>query len=340
MFPRKTLFILGAGASTEIGLPLGGGLASVIASKMDVRFEMGHRPIGTGDFDLYSRICAVHDQETSEYLEAAWLIRDGIHFARSIDDFLDMHRANPFVVKYGKVAIVKSVLEAENQSIMNYTDANGIPAFSPARFAGTWYTKLMQVLGPGIPRENVKDIFNQVSFVVFNYDRCLEFFLPNALQGLYGIRESEAIDICGALDIVHPYGVIDTSVRYGSTQANHIALADGIKTYTEQIGDPEIIDAISDKIEKAETIVFLGFAYHDQNMKLLEPVRKFPRRKPIYGTAFGMSDSDVGIVSNQIEDWLPGLSVRISMPKTTRIENKLKCAELFDHYAKSFTAGN
>ena len=75
-------------------------------------------------------------------------------------------------------------------------------------------------------------------------------------------------------------------------------------------------------------------------MKLLEPVRKFPTRKPIYGTAFGMSDSDVGIASNQIEDWVPGLSVRISMPKTTRIENKLKCAELFDHYAKSFTAGN
>src|SRR5260221_230572 len=221
MFHRKTLFILGAGASAEIGLPLGGGLASVIASKMDVRFEMGHRPIGTGDFDLYSRICAVHHQETSEYQEAAWLIRDGIHFARSIDDFLD---------------------------------------------------------------------------------------------------------------IVHPYGVIDTSVRYGSTQANHIALADGIKTYTEQISDPKIMDAISDKIEKAETIVFLGFAYHDQNMKLLEPVRKFPKRKPIYGTAFGMSDSDVGIVSNQIEDWVPGLSVRISTPKTTRIENGLKCAELFDYY--------
>ena len=69
MFHRKTLFILGAGASAEIGLPVGGGLASVIASKMDVRFEMGHRPIGTGDFDLYSRICAVHDQETSEYLK-------------------------------------------------------------------------------------------------------------------------------------------------------------------------------------------------------------------------------------------------------------------------------
>jgi hypothetical protein len=339
MFHRRTLFILGAGASAEIGLPLGGGLASVIARKMDVRFETGNQT-GTGDFDLYTRICTADPQDTSVYQKAAWLIRDGIHFARSIDDFLDMHRANPFVVKYGKVAIVKSVLEAENQSIMDYRDANGIPTFSPARFAGTWYTKLMQMLGPGIPREDVKDIFNRVSFVVFNYDRCLEFFLPNALQRLYGIREIEAIEICRSLDIIHPYGVIDTSVQYGSNQANYFALADGIKTYTEQISDPKITDAISDRVEKSEVIVFLGFAYHDQNMRLLEPVHKFPRRKPIYGTAFGMSDSDVGIISNQIEDWTSLEPVLIPKPKIALIENKLKCAELFDYYAKSFAAKN
>jgi hypothetical protein len=252
-----------------------------------------------------------------------------------------MHRANSFVVSYGKVAIVKSVLEAENHSIKDFLDVNGLPAFSPAQFAGTWYTKLMQILGPGIPKENVKNIFDQVSFIVFNYDRCLEFFLLNALQRLYGIREAEATDICGTLNIVHPYGVIDTSVPYGSTQANCVALADGIKTYTEQIDDKKTTQAIVEKVEQAETIVFLGFAYHDQNMKLLEPINKFQGRKPIYGTAFGMSDSDVGVVVNQIEDWISRQGPALfEPPKTTRIENKLKCAELFDYYAKSFTTSN
>jgi hypothetical protein len=195
--------------------------------------------------------------------------------------------------------------------------------------------------GQGYQKKTSKNIFDQVSFIVFNYDRCLEFFLLNALQRLYGIREAEATDICGTLNIVHPYGVIDTSVPYGSTQANCVALADGIKTYTEQIDDKKTTQAIVEKVEQAETIVFLGFAYHDQNMKLLEPINKFQGRKPIYGTAFGMSDSDVGVVVNQIEDWISRQGPALfEPPKTTLIENKLKCAELFDYYAKSFTTSN
>jgi len=341
MFHRKTLFILGAGASAEIDLPLGAGLASVIAQKMDIRFERGYQELGSADFDLYRQVCQSEPAACDNYQSAAWLIRDGLPFARSIDDFLDMHRANPFIIKYGKIAIVRSVLQAEHKSIVNYPDVNGIPAFSPLRFTGTWYTKLMQMLGPGIPKENVKDIFNQVSFIVFNYDRCLEFFLPNALQQIYGLRETEAADVCSTLDIIHPYGVIDKDVRYGSTHANYIALADGIKTYTEQVNDTKITDAISEKVEEAQTMVFLGFAYHDQNMQLLKPAKLMSKRKPVYGTAFGMSDSDVGIVSNEIDGWSSDLGpALLNPPKTTRIENKLKCAELFDYYAKSFTARN
>jgi hypothetical protein len=39
MFTRRTLFVLGAGASFEADLPLGTGLAKAIRKKMDVRFE-------------------------------------------------------------------------------------------------------------------------------------------------------------------------------------------------------------------------------------------------------------------------------------------------------------
>jgi hypothetical protein len=56
MFKRKTLFIVGAGASAEFGLPVGSGLAAKIAHMMDVRFEFGYRPIGEGDMDLYEQL--------------------------------------------------------------------------------------------------------------------------------------------------------------------------------------------------------------------------------------------------------------------------------------------
>jgi hypothetical protein len=338
MFHRKTLFVVGAGASAEVELPLGGGLAAVIERKMDVRFEMANRPVGSGDFDLFNRLTNSMRQEVHEYQDAAWLIRDGIALARSIDDFLDMHRDDPFVVQYGKVAIVKSVLEAEHQSISDYQDANGIPTYSNDRFAGTWYTKLMQMLAPGIPRGNVGSIFDNISFVVFNYDRCVEFFLQNALQNLYGITEAEATKTLARLTIIHPYGLIDRSIPFGSTRANYVELADGIKTYTEQITDPQIKKNIQKEIEQADSIVFLGFAYHDQNMLLLQPPKQLPSSKQLFGTAFGMSDSDVEITSRQIDGWFTGGHAEHHRQNMIQIENKLKCAGLFDHYAKSFTA--
>ena len=48
MFNRQTLFIVGAGASAEVGMPVGGQLATSIAEKLDIRFD-GSEPIGVGD---------------------------------------------------------------------------------------------------------------------------------------------------------------------------------------------------------------------------------------------------------------------------------------------------
>ena len=58
-------------------------------------------------------------------------------------------------------------------------------------------------------------------------------------------------------------------------------------------------------------------------------------RRPIYGTAFKMSDSDVGIVESQLASFLDsGVSMQ-ERRAMIKIENKLQCFELFDHYAKS-----
>jgi hypothetical protein len=36
------------------------------------------------------------------------------------------------------------------------------------------------MLTPGIPKENVREIFNKIAFIVFNYDRRIEIVLLNA----------------------------------------------------------------------------------------------------------------------------------------------------------------
>jgi Zn-dependent alcohol dehydrogenase len=165
-------------------------------------------------------------------------------------------------------------------------------------------------------------------------------FLLNALQTVYGIREQEAQSIVDALEIIHPYGVIDPSVQFGTTRAHWVQLAEGIKTYTEQVGAGDVVSRVETIIHRADHIVFLGFAYHDQNMQLLKPAKQFSASKSIFGTAFGMSDSDVNVVGGQIDSWFKGRDARIYRKDgMINIENKLKCVELFDHYAKSLTGG-
>jgi hypothetical protein len=209
MFKRRTLFILGAGASHEACLPLGTKLAKIIREKMDIRFERGFTPIGSGDHDLYAHITHAHPQEADAFQQAAWRIGKGLGLAQSIDDFLDQHRSDRYLNHYGKVAIARAVLEAERGSKLYFDSHNihtGEDEFDPDKFANTWFSRFIYMLGRGVPREEVGQIFDNVSFIIFNYDRCVEYFLENAIQRLYNLDGNDAIAIVDKLRIIHPMG--------------------------------------------------------------------------------------------------------------------------------------
>jgi hypothetical protein len=338
MFTRRTLFILGAGSSYEADLPIGVDLAKVIRKKMDVRFERFTEPIGSGDHGLYAHIAFVHRQHGDAFWHAARRIEAGLGFAQSIDDFLDQHRSDSYVNLYGKAAIVRSVLEAEAKSKL-YFDRNAErDAFDPDKFADTWFAKFMYVLGRGVSKENVSGIFENVRFVVFNYDRCVEHFLLNALKRLYNLSDEIASSIIDEAQILHPYGVTGSlrEVPFGAPTANYVALAQGIKTYTEQIAAADVIAQLTDEMYQAACVVFLGFAYHSQNMKMLNPQTRI-NASAIFGTAYKMSDSDVNIVTHQLVNFLP-TNVRVQdRLRMIHLENKLTCSALFDYYAKSLS---
>jgi hypothetical protein len=337
MFNRRTLFVCGAGTSFEAGLPLGVGLAKAIAAKLDINFQGGYQQTGSGDFELYEDIKRAFASKQNDYQLAAWVIRDGLGFAQSIDDFLDQHRTNAKVNIYGKAAIVKTVLEAERSSDLYFNP------FERQRFRGDeltdkWFVKFMYMLGRGVPKENITGIFENVSFIVFNYDRCIEFFLSHALQRLYNIAENEAASIMDDLSIIHPYGSIGLlkQVPFGTTRADYVTLAKGIRTYTEQI---EVAGEIAVEVARADCIVFLGFAYHSQNLRIIQPPAPM-KLMPIYGTAYKMSDSDVSVVSARLENFLKPDIIVGHRESKIKLENKLTCAELFDYYARSLTGGD
>src|SRR5437016_558530 len=84
IFHRRTLFVLGAGTSVEVGMPAGPALATAIGEKADIRFEYGRTHIGAGDVQLYAQVTNQMRTNANEIQHAAWLIRDGITLSQSI----------------------------------------------------------------------------------------------------------------------------------------------------------------------------------------------------------------------------------------------------------------
>ena len=310
---------------------------------LDIRFADGVNNVGSGDMDLFAHIRHGFRHEANEYLRAGWIIRDGIRLSHSIDDFLDLHSQDARLNLVGKTAIVKSVLEAERNSKLFYQRQG--EDVDLALLQNTWFVKFMQMLGRGTSRENVRTIFDSVTFIVFNYDRCLEQFLLHALQRLYSIPDVDASQILSAVRIIHPYGVVgelQTRTAYEGTsfgsgadlRADYVGLSKKIRTYTEQMTDQKLLTRIHEEVTKAECIVFLGFAYHTQNMRLLWPPKGMPH-KFVFGTAYGMSDADTEVVSHQIAGrFTPNMTSKMR-EDIIKIESKLTCAGLFDHFALS-----
>jgi hypothetical protein len=348
MFNRKTLFVIGAGAGHDIKVPAGRQLAEDIARRTEVILDDTHRlSRGAPDPDLVYSFYGRNDGKWSSYHSAFRLIHRGVLLANSIDDFLNIHEGSPEVVTVGKAAIVRAILEAERRCKLYVDPSNIYNTLDISPIRDSWFVKFMQVLGPGQKVHDVENVLSDVSFITFNYDRCLEFFLRHGLQLLYGIQSQQAVDIVAKAKIIHPYGSVGPldKVPFGGTEATRMdyrELSKAVKTYTERIEEQEVLQSIGAAIREAQCIVFLGFAYHKQNMALLS----YPRSrkiKQIYGTAYGLSDSDVEEVANKLGTLFPDSEDAADDPSdiglfahsNIRLENKLTCAQLFEHYAKS-----
>ncbi len=348
MFGPRTLFIVGAGASKEAALPTGNELKATIADKIVIKFEFGSRQ-ATGSFDItealreHVREADGRNGNINPYLEAGWLIGDAMPQAISIDNFIDAHQGNENIELCGKLAIVQSILEAERKSLLFYKPRHSDERLPYKALQSTWYSSFMQLLTDGCHKENISQCLERVSFIIFNYDRCIEHFLFHALQTYYGIDSTEAANHLRAVKIFHPYGVVGQlpwqvnnrgGVSFGSGNSGSVllSLSGQIKTFTERIEDETSIAAIRELVQDAETVVFLGFAFHRQNMELIKP-SKPSNPKHVFATAKGISNHDCTVVKTQISDLFE--KKRDNIP--IYLNNKLECHDLFGEYWRSLS---
>lgn len=358
MFNRKTLFIVGAGAGADFKLPIGRDLARDIAKRTKLVLDYAGR-VGEGSADrelTRSFFVQKRSHSLNEYFQAFNLIRNGILLTNSIDDFLNVHENSSAVVEVGKAAIVRSILYKERHSKLWVDTSNINNQLNVEAIHDSWLVRFMQVLAPGRKVPDVAKVFDDVTFINFNYDRCIEYFLIHALQLMYGVMLENARQIVKSASIIHPYGTVAdlATVPFGGDQHHqydYAGLAKSIKTYNERVEEQDVIDKMHFAIRRAECVVFLGFAYHKQNMKLLfDQLPKPKKTKHIFGTAFGMSEADKSEVVDELERIFPDVDDDDSVPSDSHIHRpalkrrntshihvdaKLTCAKLFEDYAKS-----
>jgi hypothetical protein len=347
MIKSKTLFIVGAGASKEVGLPTGAELKTKIASTIDIRFQHGFEQT-TGDYVVTEALRRhTHDPTTnrsgniSPFLHAARMVRDALPQALSIDNFIDAHRDDEKIALVGKLGIVRCILEAERSSRISLNDRN-IEKLDFSSLTETWFSAFFQLVTETVSKAEIARVFENVSFITFNYDRCIEHFLVHALKNYYGIDDGAAQELVQKVPIIHPYGQVGylpwqsgtTKMAFGGNGTERgdelLAVSTQVKTFTERIEDEAALQAMRHCVQEAETIVFLGFAYHPTNLELIAPHEK-SKAKRIFGTAKGMSDSDAKAVTDDLPSWLKKERSRVDI----ELRNELTCAKLFAEFWRS-----
>lgn len=306
----ETVFVVGAGASREVNLPTGVELKDTICRLLD--FRPGAKGEISGDPVILEAIRS-HATDQQSYIREASHIRDALALSISIDNFIDSHRDNDKIAFCAKLAIVRSILYSESKSSLYFGKSTESDKPDFALLNRTWYTPFFQLLTENCEIRDLEKRFESIAFIIFNYDRCIEHFLHNALQEFYRIPEEAAAELLSRIKIFHPYGRVgqlpwqteETGVEFGATPSARVLLetSGAIKTFTEGMNPEESdVDDIKSCILRAQKLVFIGFAFHRLNMQLISPDRYnmkwvAPR---CYATAFGVSQSDQELISQQI----------------------------------------
>ena len=311
MFREPTVFIVGAGASAEADLPVGETLKQQIKLLTPVRNSNFIETLESGDALIFDALkiasrppgSALDAESFERRLAAARRVATALPLAGSIDSLLESYADDADMRLFGKLAIARTILAAESKSrLIKYGSQEG-RLKDELRIEDTWYPKLARMIFDGRRPSDGPAIFNNVSVICFNYDRCIESFFFNALRRYFSMDASAARTAMCGLKIVHPYGKVGDlawqsnargAVNFGAEPSADqlLSISSQIRIYTEQSNDTTIATEITRIIASSTRAVFLGFGFHQQNLDLLRP-KNGSRIFSVVMTSLGISSFDI-----------------------------------------------
>lgn len=275
MITKRICFVLGAGASMDFGFPSGiqlwNRICEIVPNNLKTPPQSGEQ---TYFADTYGK---KSERFVKELRESGTSSIDAFLAARE-NDYLDI----------GKDAIAAALIPFERTESL----------FSSAlKLKGNWYDYLFEQMAA--PIGEFKD--NQVSFLTYNYDRSLEFYIERVLTRRYQATPKQIAEIFESIPIVHLHGKLanlrfeweDLCFREFKPEISRetITLASAsIKIIHEIAPNTEEFRQARQLLSKADEIVFLGFGYDETN--LLRLGLDEIGEKNYYGTTFGMTNEE------------------------------------------------
>jgi hypothetical protein len=272
-FPKKTVFVLGAGASYDYGYPSGKELYNEIIYRT------------RGDTSKHSYLKAFNGLKQlfePHYLNEFSTKMFNVELM-NIDDFI--YRFDAYY-KLGCVTISQLILECEAESIINFSNKEG------------WYQDLWHIM---YMLDGEID-FSNISIITFNYDRSLDRYLVERLNAINSLTKDQIMDKKIMPEILHIYGTIapaynDLDGYFEYSGFNQLPITTQLQILKDA---PNRLYTISSKIpihhferaktilKESEIIIFLGFGFHENNLKAIGFDKLDTRKKIVQGTLYGL----------------------------------------------------
>ncbi len=285
MITRPTVLILGAGSSMPYQFPSGRKLMRDVYIYLSEKHPSSWIPI-LNQLGI----------ETN-HIQA---FREELHYSgrASVDAFLEYR---PEFLKVGKLAITLGLIPHEMESSLFNVTHN-------------WYEYLFNKLNT--PFEEFDE--NKLSIVTFNYDRSIEHYLFTVLRNAYGKSEKECANKLNKIQIIHVHGrlgALPWQEGPGRPYYHKVSLEE-IKTASEQIvvisEDIETSTAFEKSfslMSAADIICFLGFGYHEANLRRLK-IDKLSN-KTVLGAFYGLGDAEIRKICARWRILSPGSEFKI-----------------------------
>lgn len=283
MITKKTVLILGAGASQPYGFPTARDLKTrVLRYDVDRIIKSGNPgPLWSYLFDSFSQDKCLNFYNAFR--------RSG---KQSVDAFLE-HRYEFLEIGKGLISVVLISCEDERSLFTEHY-----------RWYEYFYGKL---------NTRFDDFYqNNISVITFNYDRSIEHYLLTTIQNDYGKTEEDAVNVLKSIPIIHLHGKLGDlpALTDGNGRAySPIITPENLEICIENIkiihegegieGDPEFSDAYR-FLSDAEVVCFLGFGYDKTNLDRLKVQEIFNGQK-IFCSSYGLTHKECMHASNYIQ---------------------------------------